>query len=129
MSPSLLMKGKVTYCSGDLEAEGCLVRYQWTSSKRFSCGCQMEQKEWRLPKATYSCHYRRIGNPFDLNLIRQSFALCSHSIFYLILNDRTAFSVVVNHNLPVNGTLTLTAVYYALQSCYLQYTYLRFAST
>lgn len=62
-------------------------------------------------------------------LAGQSFALCSHSIFYLILNDRTAFSVVGNHSLAVNGTLTLAAVYYTLQSCYLQYTYLRFASS
>jgi len=48
----------------------------------------------------------------------QSFALCSHGIFDLIMTDRIAFTVVVNHSLTVNRTPTLTAICYALQSCY-----------
>lgn len=124
------MKGEVTYCNDDLEAEvsgsrGVLVGYQWVSCRRSSHGCQKSTKNGHYQSQLAFAITEELVTHLMQILSAQSFAFSSHGIFDLILNDRTVFTVVVNHSLTVNGTPTLSAIFCPLQSFYLQYMHLR----
>lgn len=130
MSPSLLMKGEVTYCNDDLEAEVSgsrrgLVGYRWVSCERSSHGWQQSRKNGHYQSQLAFAITEELVTHLMQILSAQSFAFCSHGIFDLILNDRTALAVVVNHSLTVNETPTLRTIFCALQSFYLQYMHLR----
>lgn len=130
MSPSLLMMEKVTYRGDDLGAEvlgrkGGLVRYQWPSCKRSRHGCKRSRKNRDYQSQLAVAIAEGLVTHLIQILADQSFALCSHGIFDLILKDRTAFTAVVNHSPTVNGPPTLTAISCVLQSFYLPYTHLR----